>query len=119
MTCDVRRSSSSPNWELLLFRGHVHCGRTYVAMTNNNEYEIVSLATVEADDTDEVEDETVYEQHPELRDLEMIDDSNELARILLESGLYPHAHPRIEALFRRAAAGKGESSRLLAASGMI
>jgi hypothetical protein len=107
-----------------------------VVMTDNNQYEIVgsspacspcelsfeaddSLATVEGDDIDEVEDKAVYEQHPELRDLEMIDDNNELAHNLWNSGLYPHAHPRIEALFRRAAAGKGEYSRRLAASGMI
>ena len=107
-----------------------------VVMTDNNQYEIVgsspecspcklsfeaddSLATVEGDDTDEVEDKAVYERYPELRDLEMIDDNNELAHNLLNSGLYPHEHPRIEALFRRAAAGKGEYSRRLAASGMI
>ena len=76
-------------------------------------------AIVEGVNTDEIDDETFYEAYPEMRDLEMIDDNNELARILLGSGLYPYAHLRIEALFRRAAAGKGEYSQLLAASGMI
>jgi hypothetical protein len=37
----------------------------------------------------------------------------------VNSGLVPHCHPRIKALFRRAASGKGHYSQLIRASGLI
>ena len=49
----------------------------------------------------------------------LIDDREELAPHLGESGLCPQAHPRIEALYRRAASGKGPYAQMLSASGMI
>ncbi len=51
--------------------------------------------------------------------LEQIYDNEELAHHLLESCLCPHEHPRIEALFRRAASGNGPHAQMLRASGMI
>ncbi|MCK1344468.1 MULTISPECIES: hypothetical protein [unclassified Bradyrhizobium] len=51
--------------------------------------------------------------------LEQIHDKEELAHILLNSGLCPHDHSRIEALFRWAASGKGYHAQMLCASGMI
>jgi hypothetical protein len=50
-----------------------------------------------------------------LRDLEQIDDVEQLARTLHEDGLQPNGDPRLEALFRRAMRGKGFYSQLLAA----
>jgi hypothetical protein len=61
----------------------------------------------------------IYEDYPVLRNLEMIYDTEELAHNLWESGLFPEEHPRIEALFRRAAAGRGFYSHQLAASGIV
>ncbi|GAA0022034.1 MULTISPECIES: hypothetical protein [Bradyrhizobium] len=54
-----------------------------------------------------------------LASFELIDDREELAHHLWESGLCPHDHPRIEALYRRAASGKGPYAQMLSASGMI
>ena len=48
-----------------------------------------------------------------LRDLEQIDDVEELARTLHESGEMPNGDPRLDALFRRATSGKGHYSQLL------
>lgn len=59
------------------------------------------------------------EEWPGVSDLEEIDDTEELAHNILNSGLVPHCHPRIEALFRRAASGKGYYSQLIRASGLI
>lgn len=50
---------------------------------------------------------------------EQIPDREELAHVLLNSGLCAHDHPRIEALFRWAAAGRGYWAQMLSASGMI
>jgi hypothetical protein len=71
---------------------------------------------VESLDTDEIDDETFYEAYPAMRHIEMIDDREERAHNLRESGLCPHEHPRIEAFFRRTAAGNGYHSRMLAAT---
>jgi hypothetical protein len=79
--------------------------------------EIDEKADVESLDTDEIDDETFYEAYPAIRHIAMIDDREERAHNLLESGLCPHEHPRIEAFFRRTAAGTGYHSRMLAAIG--
>lgn len=52
-------------------------------------------------------------------DLERIDDTEELARLLVESTECSHDHPRLEALFRRAASGNGHYAQILRTSGMI
>ena len=49
-----------------------------------------------------------------LRDLEGIDDDNELARFLLEYDI-PPGDPRVDALLRRAMAGNGRYSLSLRA----
>jgi hypothetical protein len=49
-----------------------------------------------------------------LRDLERIDDDNELARFLLEYDM-PPGDPRVDALLRRAMAGTGRYSLFLRA----
>ena len=107
-----------------------------VVMTDDDEFEIVGAspacsaddfifegsegeAAVEESYVDEIDDETFYEAYPEMRSAEMIDDVEELAHFLHSSGLYPRAHPRVEALLLRAAGGRGYYSQLLAASGII
>jgi hypothetical protein len=50
-----------------------------------------------------------------LRNLEQIDDVEELARTLHEGGELLNGDPRVEALFRRATSGKGHYSQLLSA----
>lgn len=59
------------------------------------------------------------EDWPDEADYELIDDVEELAHNLLGSGLAPHCHPRVEALYRRAASGSGYYSQLIRASGLI
>lgn len=51
--------------------------------------------------------------HEWLRNLEQIDDNEELARTLHEGGVVPSGEPRVEALFRRATSGRGYYSQLL------
>jgi hypothetical protein len=48
-----------------------------------------------------------------LRNLEQIDEVEELARTLHEGGELPNGDPRLDALFRRATSGKGYYSQLL------
>jgi hypothetical protein len=50
-----------------------------------------------------------------LRNLEQIDDVEELARTLHEGGELPNGDPRVDALFRRATRGNGHYSQLLGA----
>lgn len=50
-----------------------------------------------------------------LRNLEQIDEIEELARTLYEGGVAPNGEPRVEALFRRATSGRGYYSQLLGA----
>ncbi|UGA43018.1 hypothetical protein HU230_0032800 [Bradyrhizobium quebecense] len=78
-----------------------------------------SVSKVEGDDTDEVDNEAFYENHPEMRDVDMIYDREEKAHFLRMSGLDPNAHPRINAAFRSTASRSGLHSCMLRASGMI
>ena len=50
-----------------------------------------------------------------LRDLEELESSNDVARVLHESGAVPDGDAQLEALFVRAAAGSGYYSQLIAA----
>lgn len=65
------------------------------------------------------EKEAILEEWAGLSNLEEINDLEELAHNLRHSVLAPDSHPRIEALFRRAASGKGYHSQLIRASGLI
>jgi hypothetical protein len=48
-----------------------------------------------------------------LRDLQQLDEVEELARTLHKGGELPNGDPRVDALFRRATSGKGYYSQLL------
>ncbi|MGJ5051646.1 hypothetical protein ACQR09_31585 [Bradyrhizobium oligotrophicum] len=50
-----------------------------------------------------------------LRNLEQIDDNEELARTLHKDNEFPNGDPRVVALFRRATSGSGYYSQLLQA----
>ncbi|WP_426421784.1 hypothetical protein [Bradyrhizobium genosp. A] len=62
---------------------------------------------------------TDSDQLEEISHLEQIYDGEELAHNLEYSGLFPYDHPRVEALYRRAASGNGRHAQMLRASGMI
>ena len=74
---------------------------------------------VDGDGEEAVEAEWADDDCPVAANYEEIDDTEELAHNIVNSGLVPHCHPRIEALFRRAASGKGHYSQLIRASGLI
>lgn len=78
--------------------------------------EVLGLAC-DAEETFEAE--WADDDCPVAANYEIIDDTEELAHNLLNSGLVPHDHPRIEALFCRAASGKGHYSQRIRASGLI
>ena len=62
---------------------------------------------------------SIVDEWPGVSDLEEINDLEELAHNLVHSCLVPHCHPRVEALFLRAASGRGFRSLLIRASGLI
>ncbi|MCW5701778.1 MAG: hypothetical protein KIT82_04270 [Bradyrhizobium sp.] len=74
---------------------------------------------LDADPAETVAFEWADDDWPGAANYQKIDDTEELAHNLLNSGLVPHSNPRIEALFRRAASGKGYHSQLIRASGLI
>lgn len=74
---------------------------------------------LDADTAETVASEWADDDWPGAANYEKIDDTEELAHNIVNSGLVPHCHPRIEALFRRAASGKGYHSQLIRASGLI
>lgn len=74
---------------------------------------------LDADTAETVASEWADGDWPGAANYEEIDDIEELAHNIVNSGLVPHCHPRIEALFRRAASGKGYHSQLIRASGLI
>ena len=65
------------------------------------------------------EDEPEEVERDAITEYEEIDDVEVLAQTLHQSGLVPHSDQRTEALFRRAASGKGYFSQLLGAAGVI
>ena len=98
-----------------------------VPSNSENPHQAIASATsvvsevfvLDADPAETVEPEWADGDWPGAANYEKIDDTEELAHNLLNSGLVPHSHPRIEALFRRAASGKGHYSQLIRASGLI
>jgi len=80
---------------------------------------VSDVSGVEADAQENVEADWADDDYSAAANYEKIDDTEELAHNLLNSGLVPHSHRRIEALFRRAASGNGYHSQLIRASGLI
>ena len=68
---------------------------------------------------DMLEKQAIFAEWPAVSNLEEINDLEELAHNLVHSCLVPHCHPRVEALFLRAASGRGFHSQLIRASGLI
>lgn len=87
-----------------------------IALTTSVASEVFVL---DADTAETVASEWADDDRPGVANYEKIDDIEELAHNIVNSGLVPHCHPRIEALFRRAASGKGYHSQLIRASGLI